>query len=295
MRAVAIDFETANEQRSSPCSIGLAWIDNGIITSIEHHYIRPPDMRFSGFNISIHGITPDHVRNSNEFPDVIATLKSKLNGHAVLAHNASFDVSVIRSTCDYYEIEYPEFDYLCTLKLSQKVWPALMSHRLKDLCYELGIEFKHHDASEDAYACANIALNAAKITNSNCLNSLSNNNGVILGKLWRDGYSPCSSPSAPRTESDILGELPKNYFNIKTEDIENRISNKVIVFSGALERFTRTEAKILSESLGAKVSGSVSKKTDYLVVGPGAGSKLKDAEKHGVQVLTEDEWLALIG
>jgi DNA ligase (NAD+) len=73
------------------------------------------------------------------------------------------------------------------------------------------------------------------------------------------------------------------------------ISGKTVVFSGSLEKMTRDEAKANAERLGAKAASSVSKKTDYLIAGPGAGSKLADAKKHGVTVLTEDEWLKLIG
>ena len=86
---------------------------------------------------------------------------------------------------------------------------------------------------------------------------------------------------------------------VRIEDAEkpktnSAVAGKTVVFTGSLERMTRDEAKATAERFGAKVSGSVSKKTDLVVAGPGAGSKLKEAEKHGVKVVTEDEWLRLI-
>ncbi|MEX0753343.1 MAG: NAD-dependent DNA ligase LigA [Xanthobacteraceae bacterium] len=76
---------------------------------------------------------------------------------------------------------------------------------------------------------------------------------------------------------------------------DSPVAGKTVVFTGALEKMTREEAKAMAERLGAKVAGSVSKKTDYVVAGPGAGSKLAEAKKHGVAVLTEDEWFELVG
>jgi DNA ligase (NAD+) len=76
---------------------------------------------------------------------------------------------------------------------------------------------------------------------------------------------------------------------------DSPVSGKTVVFTGTLEKITRDEAKAMAERLGAKVAGSVSKKTDYVVAGPGAGSKLAEAKKHAVKVLTEDEWFKLVG
>ena len=91
----------------------------------------------------------------------------------------------------------------------------------------------------------------------------------------------------------LLAEL--TVIPVERPKTDTAVAGKTIVFTGALERMTRDEAKAQAESLGAKVAGSVSKKTDLVVAGPGAGSKLKTAAELGVQVLTEDEWLEMVG
>ena len=92
---------------------------------------------------------------------------------------------------------------------------------------------------------------------------------------------------------DLLAEL--SVIPAERPKTDTAVAGKTVVFTGALEKMTRDEAKAQAEALGAKVSGSVSKKTDLVVAGPGAGSKLTEATKLGIQVLSEDEWLALIG
>jgi DNA ligase (NAD+) len=91
----------------------------------------------------------------------------------------------------------------------------------------------------------------------------------------------------------LLGEIKIGAMEAVAKD--SPVSGKSVVFTGSLEQMTRDEAKAMAERLGAKVAGSVSKKTDYVVAGPGAGSKLKEAQKHGVRVLSEDDWFKLIG
>jgi DNA ligase (NAD+) len=121
-----------------------------------------------------------------------------------------------------------------------------------------------------------------------------------MDALDQIGETVIESIKAYFGESHNRGIVERLTKEVKILDAEkpktdSAIAGKTVVFTGALEKMTREEAKAQAERLGAKAAGLVSKKTDYVVAGPGAGSKLAEAKKHGVKVLSEDEWLKLIG
>jgi DNA ligase (NAD+) len=121
-----------------------------------------------------------------------------------------------------------------------------------------------------------------------------------MDALDQIGDTVIAAVKAYFAESHNRGIVERLTKYVTIEDAErpktdSAVAGKTVVFTGSLERMTRDEAKATAERFGAKVSGSVSKKTDLVVAGPGAGSKLKEAEKHGVKVISEDEWLKLVG
>ena len=164
-KIVAIDFETANEMPSSACSLGIAVINGGKITATKHWLIKPPELRFNFFNTYLHNIKEKDVENKPEFYRIWPSIKKYLDGSIVIAHNASFDIGVLRAILKVYRLEIPRFYYTCTVNLSRRVWTGLKNYRLNTVAENLDISFKHHNAKEDAFACASIALKAAKHSN----------------------------------------------------------------------------------------------------------------------------------
>lgn len=172
MDFTAIDFETATERPNSACSVAVVEVRNGEIARTYSTLIRPPGLRFSTFNISIHGITPEMVAHERDFAGVWAELRPFLEGNIVLAHNAPFDMGVLKSSLLANHIEPPKFYHCCTVQISRKAWPNLPNHKLNTVGDFLHVDFRHHDALEDARACAAIPLAAAELVGADSVEDL---------------------------------------------------------------------------------------------------------------------------
>lgn len=162
MNFVAIDFETANEKRNSACSVAVVEVKEGKLYDSFYALIRPPELRFAYRNIEVHGITAQDVRNQPEFPFVWQKLAAYLENKIVIAHNASFDMSVLKHCLQTYSIPMPNFQHCCTVRIARKVWPDLENHKLNTLGNYFHIDFNHHNALDDARTCAAVALLAGK-------------------------------------------------------------------------------------------------------------------------------------
>ena len=188
MNFTAIDFETANGKRNSACSLGLVRVENGKIIESKDWLISPPEMYFHPMTVSIHGIREEDVMNAPSFNYIWEEVEAYLNDQMVIAHNASFDVSVLRACLETYGISFPDFDYMCTVQISKNIWPNMPNHKLNTLAHIFDIPLKHHDALEDTLACAKIAIKACEVMNSNDLSQLANEIRISPGKLYDNGY-----------------------------------------------------------------------------------------------------------
>lgn len=161
---LAIDFETANSSRGSVCAIGLCLVERGVATYRSRVLVRPPELRFDSMNVMIHGITAADVADKPEFDHLWRNGLSEVFGSStpLVAHYAPFDMSVLRHVLDTYGIVYPALDYFCTWAIARRSWPRLNSHSLDSVAAHLGIDFEHHHPTEDARACAEIALLACR-------------------------------------------------------------------------------------------------------------------------------------
>ncbi|MBP5514613.1 MAG: 3'-5' exoribonuclease [Bacteroidaceae bacterium] len=306
---VAIDLETATSDRSSICQIGITEVIDGKPQKPKCWLVQPENNRYAPMNIWIHGITPEDTKNSPSFPDVWKEVQPYLQNKIVVAHNTSFDMYALRDAFNKYRIEYPTFDYFCSLRIARCIVKGCYSYSLDVVANYLGIEFGvHHKADSDSLGCALILLKCLEIDGSELdelekkynfhRGSFSKNtfnahlqNKRYYGNQWRQ----CDYKS-------FINNL-ENYPELNDEG--NYFYGKSVCFTGTTKFATRKEMLQMVKNIGGIPMDSVTKETDVLVVGQqdyrvvgadGMSSKQKKAlsmlEKgHTIEILSETEFI----
>jgi len=181
----AIDFETANSSSASACSVGLVKVRDGRVVDSAYWLIRPPagHDEFVEWNTRIHGIRATDVVSARSWQAQLPDLVEFADGDPLVAHNASFDMGVIRGGCAATAVECPDFDYLCSLQVARRTY-SLDSYRLPVAAMAAGFEdFEHHNALADSQACAAIVVHAAARHGVESLTALAKAVSVRIGRL----------------------------------------------------------------------------------------------------------------
>ena len=181
----AIDFETANSWAASACSVGLVKVRDGVVVDKIGWFIKPPlgHDAFQEWNIRIHGIYPEHVAGALSWSQQLPNLVDFADGDLLVAHNAGFDLGVIKTASAITGMTVPDFRYVCSLQVARKTY-HLDSYRLPVAAMAAGFEdFSHHNALADSEACAAIMIHAADRHGADTIEDLARICGVNVGVI----------------------------------------------------------------------------------------------------------------
>lgn len=305
MDFIALDFETANHQRDSVCEIGIAIVKEGSVQEQRSWLVKPRENWFNRMNTRIHGIDAKKVANEPEFDALWPDLCHYFEGAYVVAHNASFDLSVLRHVLSRYEIAFPELNYACSLQVARRAWKGFPSYGLGPLSQRFGIQLKHHAAGSDAEASARIMLKAMQEHGLKHFEEIEPVFGLRVGHLYAQGYVPSGRVPTKKKKKQTLQEFP---IDLSRVNPEHPLYGKAIAFTGTLKSMSRAEAQRSVIEAGGHAAKYVNEQTHYLVlsekvftnVGQGVlNNKVRLAgqvnnQGNQVKLISEKEFLRLL-
>lgn len=152
----AIDFETANNYRSSVCSVGIVIVRNGVIVDEYHSLIQPTPNYYTYFTTAVHGMTRRDTDGQPLFPEVWAEVEKRIAGLPLVAHNKRFDEGCLKAVFSHYNMPYPNYTFHCSLTEARRHL-RLPRYNLDKVAAACGFSLKnHHHALADAQACSHI-------------------------------------------------------------------------------------------------------------------------------------------
>jgi DNA polymerase-3 subunit epsilon len=200
MHFTALDFETANNARESACEIGLSRVENGKVVETKSWLVKPVGP-FLPWNVRIHGIRPDHVATAPNFAELWQEIAPWVQDQVLVAHNASFDITVLRDSCLHYGIPVPNLRFFCSLQVAKATWHELPSYKLGGIAHSHGIEpMNFHRAGDDAETCARIVIKAARYHLAQDAEELMEATGLKLGQLSAAGYQGTGKKNASKRQ-----------------------------------------------------------------------------------------------
>ncbi|MBR5062307.1 MAG: 3'-5' exonuclease [Prevotella sp.] len=155
----AIDFETANYERSSICAVGVVVVRNGEITDSFYSLIQPEPNFYTYWCSQANGLCKEDTDNAPTFPSVWTQVEQLIEGLPLVAHNIVFDENCLKAVFRVYQMDYPNYVFHDTLHVARRLFPHLENHQLHTVATACGYPLKnHHHALADAEACAKIAM-----------------------------------------------------------------------------------------------------------------------------------------